>query len=213
MQRTIMTQIKYPWVRTVLLLFVCSCNTVQNKNNKEIEYYTVPFSCSVKAGLGCGSAARPVILTLLSDSNIDQTRLNYHGTILEITWAYNTARDERSATLGNAFFNWDFVPVRLNKDSIQIFKEKWFANLDIDSLSYEEAEENAVILMGLIYPKYIVPTSFRVLLQAELENYYRKELLTIREKDPYDKWETELNHIISQYVLDDNYEPLDFYHE
>ncbi len=114
--------------------------------------------------------------------------------------------------LRRAFEEWEFVPDPLDYDSVLTLSEKWFIDLDVDSLSFEEAKANAEILIGLIPKEYFIPEKARILLQSEIEDYYRKELTTLRNKDPFDKWETDLNKIIARYILDKDYQALDFYH-
>ncbi len=160
-----------------------------------IIYYDVPFTCSVKPGLGCGSAVKPVIIKLLADPNVIKTKFNREGSVLAVEWIKDSNGLTQKVSLENAFVDWQFIPDTIKISSEIVQSTKWYINLEVDSLSLEEATENADILITIIKRHYIFDSKKEAFLFKEIEDYYRTELVILRNEGPLDRWEKELNQI------------------
>src|SRR5260370_11347167 len=68
----------------------------------QVSFYTVPLACPAARGLGCGSAAKPVLLALEKRSGIKEAWLDHAGTTLAIVWKREVKADERSAEIQSA---------------------------------------------------------------------------------------------------------------
>ena len=64
-----------------------------------VGFYEVPLACPAARGLGCGSAAKPVLQALEKKSSIQEAWLDHPGTTLAIVWKKNAKGDLRSAEI------------------------------------------------------------------------------------------------------------------
>src|SRR5216684_8278128 len=64
-----------------------------------VSFYEVPLACPAARGLGCGSAAKPVLQALEKKSSIQEAWLDHPGTTLAIVWQENAKADSRAAEI------------------------------------------------------------------------------------------------------------------
>jgi hypothetical protein len=64
-----------------------------------VSFYEVPLACPAARGLGCGSAAKPVLQALEKKSGIQEAWLDHPGTTLVIVWKKDARPDSRSAEI------------------------------------------------------------------------------------------------------------------
>ena len=67
--------------------------TAASRADERVErtsFYQVPLICPAARGLGCGSAAKPVLLDLERTSAIDEAWLDQTGQTLAVVWAPDT---------------------------------------------------------------------------------------------------------------------------
>jgi hypothetical protein len=193
---------------SILLLFISSTSVKSNVK----QYYNVPFSCSVKAGLGCGSAAKYVMSKLYEYNEIDSLWLNYSGDILAIKWENETDDNKKTKILEKGFIGWNLVPKQLssvNLDSLS--KVKWYEGYSVDSLSYEEAQENVNFIFNIIKKKYTYNKTDSIHLRDDLFNFYKNELVKIKLRTDLSKWNKKLNNILAIHLSKQNYKNILFY--
>src|SRR5260370_15987356 len=65
----------------------------------QVSFYSVPLACPAARGLGCGSAAKPVLRALEKKNTIQEAWLDHAGTTLAIVWKQETNADSRSAEI------------------------------------------------------------------------------------------------------------------
>src|SRR6266436_2879562 len=64
-----------------------------------VSFYEVPLACPAARGLGCGSAAKPVLQALEKRSSIQEAWLDHPGTTLAIVWRKDAKSDSRAAEI------------------------------------------------------------------------------------------------------------------
>jgi len=110
-----------------------------------VSFYQVPLACPAARGLGCGSAAKPVLQALEKKSSIQEAWLDHSGTTLAIVWKKNAKADLRSAEIQSAA---DDRGVALHEitgerrdDTLKSFATRsgWYRGSEVDRLGEEEA--------------------------------------------------------------------------
>src|SRR6516164_8490944 len=119
----------------------------------QVSFYTVPLACHAARGLGCGSLAKPVLLSLEKKKTIQEAWLNRGGTTLAIVWEQGTNSEARSAEIQSLA---DDHSISLHElrgeqrdESLRSFtsKQGWYRGAEVDRLSEQEA---AIIVDRLI---------------------------------------------------------------
>jgi hypothetical protein len=119
----------------------------------QVSFYTVPLACDAARGLGCGSLAKPVLLSLEKKKTIQEAWLNHRGTTLAIVWEQGTNSEARSAEIQSLA---DDHSISLHElrgeqrdESLRSFtsKQGWYRGAEVDRLSEQEA---AIIVGRLI---------------------------------------------------------------
>jgi hypothetical protein len=64
-----------------------------------VSFYEAPLTCPAARGLGCGSAAKPVLLDLERTSIVDEAWLDQSGRTMAIVWARDTPASDRKTAL------------------------------------------------------------------------------------------------------------------
>jgi hypothetical protein len=172
----------------------------------QIEFYEVPFGCSVKPGLGCGSAAKPILLSLIKHSKVKEAWMNHSGTVVGIVWKKQVDAKTKRRILAEAFHEWEMIPDVVSEEEnvkhLKSFqsKEGWYREEQVDMLSLEEAEEYADILMGILQKKEWINEQDVKPLWEEMADYFRKELIITRNSDPHERWAKAIKSIMNKYV-------------
>ena len=52
----------------------------------QVSFYAVPLACPAAHNLGCGSAAKPVLLALEKKNTVQEAWLDHTGTTVAIAW-------------------------------------------------------------------------------------------------------------------------------
>lgn len=109
-----------------------------------VSFYEVPLACPAARGLGCGSAAKPVLQALEKKSSIQEAWLDHPGTTIAIVWK-NAKADSRSAEIQSVA---DDRGIALHEitgdrrgDTLNSFASRsgWYRGSEVDRLSEEEA--------------------------------------------------------------------------
>src|SRR5258708_11425310 len=66
---------------------------------EQVSFYEVPLACPAARGLGCGSAAKPMLVALEKKKTIEQASLDHSGTTLAIVWKNGSKADARAAEI------------------------------------------------------------------------------------------------------------------
>jgi hypothetical protein len=120
----------------------------------QVSFYAVPLACPAAHNLGCGSAAKPVLLALeKKKTTVQEAWLDHAGSTLAIVWKKGVTGDARAAEIRSVE---DDRSISLH-DLTGQYKDKllksfaartgWYRGAEVDRLSEEEA---AVIADRLI---------------------------------------------------------------
>ncbi len=110
-----------------------------------VSFYRVPLACPAARGLGCGSAAKPVLQALEKKSSIQEAWLDHPGTTLAIVWKKNAKADLRSAEIQSVAddrgVTLDEITGERRNDTVKSFATRtgWYRGAEVDRLSEEEA--------------------------------------------------------------------------
>jgi hypothetical protein len=127
--------------------------TNPNVSADQVSFYEVPLACPAARNLGCGSAAKPVLLALEKKNTIQEAWLDHAGTTLAIVWKMGTAGDARAAEIRSIA---DDRGISLHEltgahrdESLKSFASRngWYRGAEVDRLSEEEA---AIIVNRLL---------------------------------------------------------------
>lgn len=129
----------------VIYSFV-SGNKEAPNTKSNISFYKAPLVCAAAPQIGCGSKAKPVLLSLENKNDVvTEAWLNRTGTVIAVVWKENTTPDLRTS-VANAVFtenklNVTAVSGEEEKTLMADFanKQNWYRNTDVDNLSMEEA--------------------------------------------------------------------------
>jgi hypothetical protein len=110
-----------------------------------VNFYEVPLRCPASRNLGCGSAAKPMLVALEKKGKIQEAWLDHQGATLAIVWKKGTTPDERAAEIRSEAEEWHMSLHELTgglRDAIlsSFMSDKaWYRGVEVDQLSAEEA--------------------------------------------------------------------------
>jgi len=108
-------------------------------------FYEVPLACPAARGLGCGSAAKPVLQALEKKSSIQEAWLHHPGTTLAIVWKKDATADSRlaevQAVADNRGITLHEITGERKDATLASFTSRkgWYQGSEVDRLSEEEA--------------------------------------------------------------------------
>jgi hypothetical protein len=111
----------------------------------QVSFYRVPLACPAARNLGCGSAAKPVLLALEKKAAIQEAWLDHPGTTLAIVWKKSATSDSRAADLRSISEDRRISLEKLaGSERDQAWRsfhsgQQWYRGADVDKLSEEEA--------------------------------------------------------------------------
>lgn len=132
------------------LFWVASAQAQTNRDSyprssDRIGLYEVPLVCPADHQIGCGSAAKPILLALEQQTTVSEAWLNRAGTTLAVVWKESTGTDARTTTLKKVLQE-NGLEVKQLVDSTRAKALKtflsgkgWYRGSDVDQLSKEEA--------------------------------------------------------------------------
>src|SRR5260370_22921722 len=110
-----------------------------------VSLYEVPLACPAARGLGCGSAAKPVLQALEKKRSIQEAWLDHPGTTLAIVWREDAKSDSRAAEIQSVADDRGIalheITAEKTDDSLKTFASRkgWYRGSEVDRLSEEEA--------------------------------------------------------------------------
>jgi hypothetical protein len=122
-----------------------SAAALADERSDRVTFYRVPLTCPAARGLGCGSAAKPVLLELERTSLIDEAWLDQTGQTLAIVWTRDSGATDRQAALTALAeargLSVDEVTGEARTSALTTFKsgKGWHRGADVDRLSEQEA--------------------------------------------------------------------------
>src|SRR5258708_5109980 len=148
-----------------------------------VSFYEVPLACPAARGLGCGSAAKPVLSALEKKKTIQEAWLDHPGTRLGVVWKNGFKADARTAEIHSVA---DDRGISLHEltgerrdEALKSFASRngWYRGAEVDRLSEEEA---GVIVERLVHRAALKEPTISAkaeLLQTALTKVIREQLI------------------------------------
>ncbi len=130
---------------TAALLLGPAMTWAQRAPADQVNFYEVPLRCPASRNLGCGSAAKPILLALEKKGTIQEAWLDHQGVTLAIVWKKGITPVERAAEIRSEAEEWHISLHELTgslRDAIlsSFMSDKaWYRGAEVDQLSAEEA--------------------------------------------------------------------------
>lgn len=121
-----------------------------------VSFFEVPLECGAAEGLGCGSAAKPILTELTGSSEIADARINYAGTVLAVVWKEPALRKDSDV---EALFDRNRSSAAVlrgdsREKALKAYRsDRWYAAADVDRLSEQEARVIASRLVNRAKPQ------------------------------------------------------------
>lgn len=111
-------------------------------SSERVSLFEVPLECGAAEGLGCGSAAKPILSELDRNSRVAEARINHAGTVLAVVW--KSPNDRSDSAVEALFEKHKLAAATLHGESrekaLKEFRsEQWYGAADVDRLSEHEA--------------------------------------------------------------------------
>lgn len=148
-----------------------------------VTFYSVPLMCPAAKGLGCGSAAKPILLDLERTSLIDEAWLDQSGKTMAIVWARGSATNDRKTAIGVITEARGLSIEELTGDAKASAAagfhsgKGWHRGADVDTLSAEEAQVITDRLLGRLTAKAPAARAKTAALRPEMIDTIRQLLV------------------------------------
>jgi hypothetical protein len=154
-------------IGSVLLLAGCSTAPPANET---VSFYRVQLVCPAAPQIGCGSAAKPLLLELERQPGVAEAWLNRAGTILAIVREPGTRVTRPSPAIGGtSYTSPQLEPLSGSAaaNALADFRSRtnWYRAAAVDRLSEEEAEIIAARLIRRTQAKATLPKDTAAALQ------------------------------------------------
>src|SRR6266481_696619 len=134
-------------------LALANDSNIQNRG-KRVSLYQANLVCPAAPLIGCGSAAKPILLELERDPHVSEAWLNRPGTNIAVVWKERMASRNRAkivqAALSEPKVHELKGPARAQAFQTFLAGRDWYRGADVDRLSEEEAVINAAKLVRKI---------------------------------------------------------------
>jgi hypothetical protein len=143
----------------------------------QISLFKVPLQCPAAPQIGCGSAAKPILLELERESGVAEAWLNRAGTTLAVVW--KPELDARTRNNVVAKLKEDHATEIQGEARTEVLKDfrsgkGWYRGEDVDRLSEEEAGIIAARLVRRVEAKTALSKDKAQGLQLALMQSFRK---------------------------------------
>ena len=176
----------------------------RNVSPERVSFFEVPLECGAAEGLGCGSAAKPILTELTGSSEIADARINYAGTVLAVVWKEPAAQKDGDV---EALFDRNRSSAAVlrgdarEKALKQYRSDRWYAAADVDRLSEQEARVIASRLVNRAKPALGAPPERLAALTEDLAAVFARGLKGNDEGcDTRDELEQELVRAASKHL-------------
>ena len=120
-------------------------------SSERVSLFEVPLECGAAEGLGCGSAAKPILTELERNSRIAEARINRPGTVLAVVW--KNPSDRSDSEVETLFEKHRLAAAALRdparEKALRAYRsEQWYGAADVDRLSEHEARVIAARLVN-----------------------------------------------------------------
>jgi copper chaperone CopZ len=150
-----------------------------------LSFFEVPLKCGAAEGLGCGSAAKPILNELDRNPKIAEARINHPGTVLAVVWK---GPNDRSDSAVESLFERHKLAAAALKGQARgnALKEfnpaEWYGAADVDRLSEHEARVIAARLVNRARNRLELPPNRLAALTEDLAVVFARHL-TLRDEE------------------------------
>ena len=119
--------------------------TTEKINTNLVSFYQVPLVCPAAPQIGCGSASKPLLLTMEKAKGVSEAWLNRAGTIMAVVWSGQSTAEERAEIIENfqkeSQMSLNELAASEKQQALTDFKSGsgWYRGAEVDRLSEEEA--------------------------------------------------------------------------
>jgi hypothetical protein len=180
----------------------------------QVSFYEVPLACPAARGLGCGSAAKPALLSFEKKRSIQEAWLDHAGTTLAIAWKNGTRADARLADIQSVAddrgLSLHEITGERREETSKSFLSRtgWYRGTDVDRLSEEEA---GVIVARLIHRAMLKEPTISAkaeLLQTAFTKVVREQLIVCTSTQCREDCHKKLANIAREHLNDREFQAL-----
>ena len=178
-----------------------------NKKEQSITFYEVPLVCGAAPEIGCGSRIKPLFIETKKETKIKESWSNRQGTIIAIVWNGETSQEAQAKIIDPLYKKHQIDAKRItNKKMIANYtasmkKDQWYKEMDVDNLSLEEAGVIAEDVSKFALDAGLIDAKEKAAIKADLESYFKKELVIVRSCDELKSDETQGKWRIDGYKI------------
>jgi hypothetical protein len=173
----------------------------------QISLFRVPLRCGMAPEIGCGSAARPLLLALERTPSVTEAWLNLAGTLLAVIGSKNCTDECRAQVVKAVLQTENILPEELRGQAraaaLQDFfvGDDWLRGTDVDQLSSREAGVIAWRLVKRLQTKAAVSKEVASSLAAAITAFFKQRFLHDRIKpEQVDDSSEELIKVATTYL-------------
>jgi hypothetical protein len=149
---------KLPWQLRILLLFFPALllpdTGLGEPGKTSTNFYQAELVCPAVPKIGCGSAAKPLLIELERDAHVKEAWLNRAGTIVAVIWKEDLSSRKRAKIIQPLLKETKVREIKgkAREELSQDFSsgKGWYRGAQVDRLSEEEAAINAGRLLRKI---------------------------------------------------------------
>jgi hypothetical protein len=148
-----------------------------------ISFFTVPLQCPAAPQIGCGSAAKPILLELQREPNIAEAWLNQTGTVLAVVWKGSSSNESGAKTV-QAVLEKDGLTTAELESAVRdaelksfLSGDAWYRGVEVDNLTKQESWMIAGRLLRRIQAKVVLPVEKAEALQATFASIMARNAL------------------------------------
>ncbi|MCI0708249.1 MAG: hypothetical protein L0Y80_12295 [Ignavibacteriae bacterium] len=212
-----------PVAYALILLVLASCQATVPR--EVVLYYDVPLTCMEAPDIGCGPAAKPILVELQKRNEVREAWLNRTGTVLAVVG--NASMIDSAAlteTMEQFFKDKNMRATRMtDRDELNMltprFREegKWYRGTLVDLLSVEEGRTIARNALGHIQNARLLSADEAKAIRSDIDSYFEREATAVRahgERITSDEqWYAEMINILAKHVGNERAETIRKFHE
>jgi len=155
-------------------------------NADQVSLFRVPLRCGMAPEIGCGSLARPLLVTLERTPGITEAWLNQAGTMLAVVGNKNFTDERRVQAVKAALEAEDMLSEELRGQARDAALEDflvgadWLRGTDVDQLSSREAGIIGLRLVKRLQTKATVSENVAHALAAAITAFFKQRFLRDR---------------------------------
>jgi len=157
-------------------------------SKKRLSVYQTDLICPAARHIGCGSAAKPLLLELERDAHVDEAWLNRAGTVVAVVWKEPRTTKKRTEIIQSVFKEQNVRELKgeAREQALKGFLSGngWYRGAAVDRLSEEEAVIMAARLVRKMRALISVPEEKASALQQAFTAVLARKLTNGATQDP-----------------------------